>query len=227
MSLVVIDDKKNNFGYLFYTLVVFLTLGPYFANTSYGENITSVLFTILLGMSVYVIRQQKHFILLAIILSAFSIVGHWLANTVFLQREFALIDLVLSAVFLGLMTAIVISYILEDRRVNAGTLYGAICAYLLIGLTWSLVYTVIYLVDPSAFQLSQKVPPRANPAFEYFLYYSYVTLTTVGYGDILPMSTPARTLSWMEAVTGQIYLTVWLAQLVGTYISKKVKKSES
>ena len=85
---------------------------------------------------------------------------------------------------------------------------------------WALVYTFLDLIDPASFNL-----PGGQGDFLLFEYYSFVTLTTLGYGDITPVSRVAQTVSVLEAVVGQLYLVVVIASFVGMYISKRSSNS--
>ena len=88
------------------------------------------------------------------------------------------------------------------------------------GYAWTFSYALVEELQPSAFVALSPVPPNDYVASVLQLrYFSFMTLTTVGYGDIVPRSPAARTLAGLEAVTGQIYLTVLVARLVGLHIA--------
>ena len=120
--------------------------------------------------------------------------------------------------------ATLVHHVLNYQQVTAEKIYGAICAYLLIGIIWALIYTMIALIEPSAFQVSfttqhhflQHAPHRFY--FTQFLYYSFVTLSTLGYGDIIPVKNFARAFSALEAIIGQLYVAILIARLVGLHI---------
>ena len=108
--------------------------------------------------------------------------------------------------------------------VTANRICGAICLYLLLGACFAVLYLVVDLVDPQAFNASPVLADRFNendPRHErlsLLMYYSMITLSTVGYGDITPVNRVARTLAWVEAVGGQLYLSVMVARLVGLHL---------
>jgi hypothetical protein len=104
-------------------------------------------------------------------------------------------------------------------RATTHAILGAVCGYLLLGLVWSLVYSAVETLAPGSFgrSASDGAAPLDRSALSY---YSFVTLSTVGYGDITPNTPLARTLSWIEAVTGQFYLAVLVAGLVGFKVSQ-------
>jgi hypothetical protein len=96
----------------------------------------------------------------------------------------------------------------QHKVITPRTLYGAICVYLLLGLGFSFIYQAVDHADPNAFpavQAGQRVS---------FTYYSFITLTTVGYGDIVPATDSARSLATFEAVLGQVFLVVVVARVV-------------
>jgi hypothetical protein len=106
--------------------------------------------------------------------------------------------------------------------VTADKIYGALCVYLLIGLTWGFMFLTLEGVQPGSFSLGQGQPNGIAKDPATLVYFSFVTLSTVGYGDITPLSPPARSLAFMEAIIGQIYLAVLVARLVGLHIASSM-----
>ena len=94
---------------------------------------------------------------------------------------------------------------------------GSVCIYLLIGLVWARLYGVVEILRPESFLTLQG---NTVASLDSFIYYSYVTLTTLGYGDILPITPIAKMLAAMEAVFGVLYLSIWMALLVSIYSAK-------
>jgi len=136
------------------------------------------------------------------------------------------LDAVARLLFLALVAvagAVVLRTILRAREIDAGEIYAAVCFYLMLGVWWAAAYAFFDWLDlvPAAF--SHDVISRGTPgasqtgAFGELLYYSYVTLTTVGYGDVVPTHPITRNLAAFEAITGQLYLAVLLARLVALY----------
>jgi len=108
----------------------------------------------------------------------------------------------------------------NEKKVTHDSIKGGICIYLLFGIMWGVMYRILYYFDPAAFTF------QGSTAINLF-YFSYVTLTTVGYGDIVPASRVAETLAFMEAVMGQIFLAVFIARLMGLHIAHVIsQKSE-
>lgn len=120
------------------------------------------------------------------------------------------------------------------NEVNGNRVAGAICVYIMVGFAFSIVHMMILNNDASSYKDGSgdaflQTRTMANLAgrriYPLFVYYSFCTLSTVGYGDIVPVSRLARTMSWLEAVTGQIYLTVLVARLVGLHIASAAAAS--
>ena len=103
--------------------------------------------------------------------------------------------------------------------ISLNRIVGAICIYLLLGVIWSIAYTVLEFLQPGSFKgMTEMVSPLRNPDW---IYFSFVTITTLGYGDITPVTQTAKTLSFAEAIVGQFYIAVLVAGLVSAYISGK------
>jgi hypothetical protein len=107
----------------------------------------------------------------------------------------------------------------HGRGISPGLIAGATAVYLLIGITFSIIYMVAHLIDPDAFRGLIPVGNVARPNDT--LYFSFVTLSTLGYGDITPTTNLARMLSVTEAIIGQLYLTILVARLVGMQIAQE------
>ncbi len=106
--------------------------------------------------------------------------------------------------------------IFSEKTVSLDTIAGGVFIYFIIGVVWSMLYRVLSLMDPDGFNASTG-----------FTYFSYATLTTAGYGDIVPVSHFARVLANLEAIHGQMFLTIFIARLVGLYLIQQMSKPAS
>lgn len=111
---------------------------------------------------------------------------------------------------LSLMAMVVLVQAFRSGVVNIHRIQGAVAAYLLLGLAWAFAYELVAALVPGAFASAQPVAEHSRV----WIYYSFVTLTTVGYGDVTPLHPAARSLAMMEALTGQLYPAILLARLV-------------
>ena len=113
--------------------------------------------------------------------------------------------------------------VLFTGAIDANRIVGAICIYLLMGLIWALMYLLIAQAIPGAFNGVEQLVWYDN--FADVAYYSYVTLTTLGYGDISPVAPIARFLVYMQAVVGVFYMAILVASLIGVGINESQKSS--
>ena len=123
------------------------------------------------------------------------------------------------AIYLGVAVLLILRDILFCQRITADTIRGGICVYFLIGFVWALFYGIVASFDPQAF--SQ--PLIGRESYSRVIYFSFVTLTTLGYGDIIPVSPLATMLTNLEAIIGQMYPAILISILVGGYLSERSK----
>ena len=116
-----------------------------------------------------------------------------------------------SCVTIGLFAVVTLFRVFAPGEITAHRLVGAVAAYLLVGLTWALAYEWLELVRPGSLQVGASPADGAYPAT---LYFSFVTLTTVGYGDVTPVSQQARALSHLESLLGVHYPAVLIGRLL-------------
>jgi hypothetical protein len=129
-----------------------------------------------------------------------------------------------SLVSLLLLLAVVLGQTLRSGPITFHRIQGAVAAYLLLGIIWAFAYALVGNLNPGAFTGS--VNPTDGPRA--FYYFSFVTLATLGYGDVLPVSPVARSLATLEAVTGTMYMAILIARLVSlAVVSGKEPGSDS
>ncbi len=133
---------------------------------------------------------------------------------------------ILAGLFIGFLIWRILRDVGVGSRITSERVFGAVCAYLLIGFLFADLYGFISLIDENAFSVSEKIEARwveeeISGRGDVLTYFSFVTMTTLGYGDITPVSPAARTLAWMQALVGQLYLAITIAGLVGIHIAKQ------
>ena len=134
-----------------------------------------------------------------------------------------------SLIFFGFIIAclvVMLLYILRSKKVTTECLFAAASAYLLIGLTFGILYQAIAVLNPDAFAgLKGSDSGVGGDQVLELIYFSLVTLTTLGYGDITAVSAFARMVSALEAVVGQLYIALLVGWLIGTFVSGRMDRS--
>jgi voltage-gated potassium channel len=119
------------------------------------------------------------------------------------------------------MTLSVLRHVLKEDFVDKETMAGSICIYLLFGMIWAMMYAFVEQMSPGSFiqpfHEGALVEEGGTPHFTVFLYFSFTTLTTLGYGDILPYTDAARSLTSLESITGVLYIGAFVACLISGY----------
>jgi len=135
-----------------------------------------------------------------------------------------ILDIIFSILFLLCCVLATLLYIFRSEQVTLDTIFAAVMTFLLLAFIYSLFYQFILALDPHAFKLPSPVPPHPYRFFQNdMIYFSLVTITTLGYGDIVPVTPVARMIGVVEAINGQFYVAILVAWLVGKFISQSLR----
>ena len=172
---------------------------------------------------IYAVSHKKHHILIALLLALPMLGSIWSSYFVKLSAVVVVGALCGAAFFIFAIIQILI-FIYSQKEVTRDLIVGAAIVYLLMALAWSFIFGAVESLHPGSFSIPEIQGISTSRSF---LYYSFVTITTLGYGDITPVTSLARSLCILEAVVGQLYLVVQVAWLVGVHVSQSMlKKSE-
>jgi hypothetical protein len=149
-----------------------------------------------------------------VVLATLAVVGN-LTSTFTDSRFFLLQGRVFGTIFLIFATAVILRSVVTAAKVTIETLYGAIAAYVLLGLTWGAVYFLTESLWPASFH--SPILPGSQISAPDFVFFSFVTLTTIGYGDVIPAAGIAKSLVIVEAVAGIMYPAVMIARLIALH----------
>ena len=217
-SLIPNTPSQNKYTHLLYVLVLRLLAAPFLKD--YGEILLSLLllWAIVLIIRTFYLHQKFFWFYLIVAVSAFllEVIARF-RNFFGLETAFVVSVYFVYALYLGIAAWLIMREIFLSAKVTMDTVCGGICVYLLIGFLWSLFYGVVQYLDQNAF--SQTVTPGGF--YSTGIYLSFTTLTTLGYGDILPVNPFAMMLTNLEAIIGQMYPAIFIAILVGAYLSQK------
>jgi Ion channel len=205
---------------VFIALAVFVG-GPLLATGTIGVFLFDALFALLLVSGVVTVARRPVLTAIASILTAATVVLRWVSLEA-PESGARIWASALTIVLLLILAVMVLLQVFKAGPVTSHRIQGAIVVYLLIGLAWAAAFELVHHVSPGAFHLpSGTSAPRPTHGF---LYFSFVTLTTLGYGDITPLHPVARSLAMVEAVTGQLYLTILIARLVSMQLESRRQK---
>ncbi|NKB46895.1 MAG: hypothetical protein GKR77_03830 [Legionellales bacterium] len=218
-----IDTHK--FIILLACLLVFFIVSA-LTQDSYFKFIISLLFATLMMLSLYLISHRKRLLITGTLILGSLTTLSFFSDATLSPDVTSLIgaEIILAILFFSVLLFASLHYTVRDSTITLNHLCGAVCTYLFIGLTWSYLYLLIELLQPESFYPTTEVVEQGSQSLK-FIYYSFVTLTTLGYGDIRPISDIAKTTSWLEAATGQLYLTILIAQLIGKYVARTYKST--
>ena len=135
------------------------------------------------------------------------------------QRLWRIVDIATNLPLLALLPMGVLAFAFRERRPTVDGIFATVAAYLLIAMLFAQMYALALELDPSSFNLSADLTPHARQGS--LVYFSLVTLATLGYGDVLPLHSTVRTIAVVEAVVGQFYVAVIVAVFVGMFVSQR------
>lgn len=209
--------REGGYVGLLLALLGLLLLHPFAAKGAYAEVALDSLLTLVLLVALWSTGASIQRRLQGIALALPALLALWWpANPgAFVSPQLA--GLALAAAFLALVTYTVGRDVFSRSRVTTDTLCGAVSIYMLLGLAWMLVYMILEIAAPGSFALSRTDIADYNKLAAEFIYFSYTTLTTTGYGDITPRSDFARSLTVVEHGTGVLYVAILMARLVSLY----------
>ena len=212
-------SEKNNFIYLAGGLVVLLFIGSVleFIPGDFGPRIVqaATIATIMIAAWGQKGQHNRLVINIAFVLVMLLFI---VAGAVLDKAGFSYAHLLLLLCFFIWMTWLLLRQVLFTGAVDGNKIVGAICIYMLLALVWAMLYLLIAEALPGSFNGVPQAPWLEN--FSTAIYFSFVTITTLGYGDILPVTPLARFLVTMEAIVGVFYMAIVVASLIGVRLSK-------
>lgn len=226
-------ERKFLYSRLLIALVLLLLVGT-LVSQHIGGPVIYVLMTIVMGFAVWS-SSRNRWLTFGILAVGFAnaATSIWIAVaadpsslTIILNRFFGVL-------FVGGVGTFMVSEMWRLRHVTLDTISGGLSVYLLLGIGWAHIYSLIETIQPGSFIMrsfvdeTQPLWQNHPGAFPQLLFFSYVTLTTLGYGNIVP-ATPASTVfAIAEAVTGPVFLAILMARLVGLYVAQETRDPEA
>jgi hypothetical protein len=211
------DNPRRHLVLLISLLVIFI-VSPFVVPYYYGPTFLNIIAAGVLLSATYAVSERRSFLIFGLSLSIFSIITtFWLAAS----PTFWLVIISHGSlvILISFFAVVILGHVLRSGKVTSDKIYGAICVYFLFGYAWAFAYSLIEEVQPESFTSLTSVEPHDLVSrVMQMRYFSFVTLASVGYGDIVPHTQTARTMAVLEAILGQFYLVALIGRLVGLHV---------
>ena len=211
---------KDRFLFLLIALLAMMVLSPMLEGFVRLKILTNIFMTIIFASCFFAVCSRRRTILIAVALALPMFFSMWFPG-IAQYPSLVLTGDFFGILFMAFVVVSILSSVFKEREVSANTIYASIVIYLLLAVMWTYIFRVIETLQPGSFAMPEHTPGNAGNVF---IYYSFVTITTLGYGDITPVKDVARAFSTIEAVIGQIYLVVLVSRLVGLNIAQTMHK---
>jgi voltage-gated potassium channel len=210
---------RHRFFYMTIAILSLLAVMPLVESFIHLRKLFDVFLTTVFVSGIYAVSQKKTHAAIAIGLIIPLFVSIWAPDFDRIPHFF-IFGRICGIVFFAFTLIHILRFIISEQDVTIDLIAGAASVYLLMALMWAFIFQVLELFHPGSFDIPQ-AQIQGNQSL--FIYYSFVTITTLGYGDITPISTAASSFSILEAVVGQLFLVVLISWLVGMHVSNRSK----
>jgi len=213
---------KNKYAHLLVGMIAIFLAAPFLNNLNIKFPVIDFMFLMIIILTLRVLNLKRYVFTVTIVLAALSFSLDFLINLgVFSDTNnmIAIVTILSYGFFMGIALLLLIKNIFSEQCISGDTIKGGMSIYILMGFWWAMVYFAIELFDPNAFLNTIGVRGPID-----FLFFSFTTLTTVGYGDTVPKNDIAKVLVSLEAVTGVLYVAIFIARLISLHVLGKVKK---
>lgn len=199
--------------YLFTTLLAMIMLAPFIEGTHGGALTRNVINVFVMLSAVAAVGRSLISFLSVLVLALPALALRWLSVN---SDNALLIDLALGfdAAVYATAIALLLRYVFDREVMTSDRLWGAASAYLMIGLLWSFLFAIVDRVHPGSFSVRGTI---SSLELHDLIYFSFSSLTTTGFGDIVPNGRIAKTAATLQVIIGQLFIAILIAKLVGVY----------
>ena len=214
---------NNRFRILLGFIVLMLVVTPLIEAERFALGAIRIIVSVTLIGAVYGVGRRRRDLVIGGILATPSLIGRWLPGFTSSVPVFVMVTTT-TGLFLAFTAYVIIVEVARAETVTFDTIFGASCGYLLIGSVWAFAYSIINTIMHPGFIFTNvaALPPKPDlmqkSQLVSLFYFSFITLTSTGFGDILPLAPIAKALAVCEAVIGQFYVAILVARLVSLQI---------
>lgn len=210
--------ENIRFSVLLFLIVMEIISIPFFRGYVRFQILLNIFTAAILLSAIWATGIRKYKAVVGLSLTLIYVVLTW-TNLLRQDDDLLIWGNVVGMLLFGFVVYSILRYVVFSRRVTREVIFAAIVSYLLIAIIWAFAYGTLELIQPGSFNVAN-ADAVGKDGFSLF-YFSFVTITTLGYGDITPLTAKAASMAMVEAVVGQIYLVVLVAWLVGMHVSRK------
>ncbi|MDJ0848667.1 MAG: potassium channel family protein [Myxococcota bacterium] len=218
-------DEGHRFWLLLTALAALLVGYPYFGDTRPGTFAGGATALLVLTGAVYAVRTRRWTFAIAVVLAVATAAASIRAFVGGIRGD-PLVEATFCA-FYAFTSVAVFLEVIQSRDVTADTLTGAVCVYLLIGLTFANVYDLLETLEPGSFQINVDTARPVPVGWRTLVFFSFMTLTTIGLGDVTPTTAQAQSLAAIEGVMGVLFVAVLVAKVVAIYVRRSAEDPPS
>jgi voltage-gated potassium channel len=201
--------------FLLISILLLFSMRPLLEGHMRDSLLINLLVSAILVSGVYAASPKRRVFFISLAIASSALIISW-AGYIVSAHSFVFVGKVFAGLFYIFLIIVILKYIFKEKVITGDMIVGAICVYLLLGVAWASMFSITEILHPGSFN----IPEGMDSELSHFSYYSFVTLTTLGYGDITPLTATARSLSVLEAITGQLYIAILIARLVGIHIAQ-------
>ncbi len=212
--------RNNRFLVFLILLICLFTITPFIENPVLARLFSTINYTLILLSGLYAFSDVRNFLRFSVIFFLFTIFVDWIK---FFNPEGPIVTTLrplITAPVLTILLILTLRSIFQAGEISKNVIFGALCGYILIGYIGTFLAMAVSVIYPGSYNVAGELNTMEA------LYFSFVTMTTLGYGDILPLSDQARAITIVLSVLGPMYVAILIAMMVGKYASKPDKHSK-
>lgn len=214
MAKAIFEETTKKLRILVITLLFLIIVYPFFNGNLTGSIIFDIMFSLVLVLGLYSVSYDRKHFMVGVLIAVPTLLVNFI--NLFTGINLDLLNQLLHATFFCYLIFAILTFVISAKKVTSGLIYGAVGSYFLMGIMFACLFAAVEVSHPGSFSLEVS---SALSWFD-FLYFSFTTLTTLGYGDMTPLTYHGQSLAIVESSLGVLFIAVLVARLVGMYSSQ-------